>query len=134
MKIRQRIKKRTVQPCARGWWGVGAKPRPEHETESRSERSSDKKHRRRSKRVNSKTVRWTVFEEGKPCKRGFPCEKHGRSFPQAACGLTGSVRQGKSSSMLLTKKSRKGFSRRQMRGSVLSECEIIAFVRMKGVG
>ena len=42
----------------------------------------------RSKRVNSKTVRWTVFEEGKPCKRGFPCEKHGRSFSQAACGLT----------------------------------------------
>ncbi|MBQ7071479.1 MAG: hypothetical protein IJM87_09400, partial [Ruminococcus sp.] len=46
------------------------------------------KPRRRSKRVNSKTVRWTVFEEGKPCKRGFPFEKHGRSFPQAACGLT----------------------------------------------
>ena len=44
--------------------------------------------RRRSKRVNSKTVRWTVFEEEKPCKRGFPFEKHGRSFPQAACGLT----------------------------------------------
>ena len=44
--------------------------------------------RRRSKRVNSKTVRWIVFEEGKPCKRGFPFEKHGRSFSQAACGLT----------------------------------------------
>ena len=41
VKVRQGIKKRTVQPCARGWWGVGAKPRPEHETESRSERSSD---------------------------------------------------------------------------------------------
>ena len=36
--------------------------------------------RRRSKGVNSKTVRWTVFEEGKPCKRGFPFEKPGLSF------------------------------------------------------
>ncbi|MBQ7070651.1 MAG: hypothetical protein IJM87_05155, partial [Ruminococcus sp.] len=42
-----------------------------------------------------KTVRWTVFEEGKPCKRGFPFEKHGRRLPQTACGLTGSVRQEK---------------------------------------
>ena len=44
--------------------------------------------RRRSKRVNSKTVRWTVFEEGKPSKRGFPFEKHSRILPQTACGLT----------------------------------------------
>ena len=26
----------------------------------------------RSAGVNSKTVRWTVLEEGKPCKRGLP--------------------------------------------------------------
>ena len=52
--IRQGIKKRTVQPCARGWWGVGAKPRPEHETESRSERSSDKG-RAAKKRTSNKT-------------------------------------------------------------------------------
>ena len=39
------------------WQGVGQRP-----TYS-SKRSAE---------VNSKTVRWTVLEEGKPCKRGLP--------------------------------------------------------------
>ena len=74
------------------------------------------------------------FQEGRPAREVAPYEKHGRSFPQTACSLTSSVRQGKSSSMPLTKKSRKGFSRRLMRSSIITEWKRIVLLRIKGVG